>query len=188
MILPARPFCLIRHGQTDANRDGIIAGRTEAALTASGRAAAAALAGLDWPLPLALFCSPQARARETAALAFPGHALRVVPGLRERDWGIHEGRPVAELPPRLSTPLHGEGWPEMVARIHAALCLCLLQAGQALPVIVAHSGVIRAARALTGLDFTGASAPNTLPLLYAPTAGRWQEEPLFPLSIPVAKD
>ncbi|MCZ0963180.1 histidine phosphatase family protein [Paracoccus benzoatiresistens] len=178
MILPKRPFCLIRHGQTGANRDGIIAGRTEARLTDRGRDAARALADHPWPCPVALFTSPQDRARETASLAFPSQTARVVEDLRERDWGIFEGRPVAELPPRTSTPEGGESWHDMLARIAAALGGCMVMAGDALPVIVAHSGVIRAARALTGQDFTGPSAPNTTPLLYTVVSGGWREQPL----------
>lgn len=179
MILPKRSFCLIRHGQTDANRDGIIAGRIEARLTGQGRAAARALADHAWSQPFTLFTSPQDRARETARLAFPFHAARVVEDLRERDWGIFEGRPVAELPPRTSTPEGGEGWPDMLIRIGAALSGCMAMAGDTLPVIVAHSGVIRAARVLTGRDLNGPSAPNTTPLLYSVVSGSWEEQPLL---------
>ena len=179
MILPHRPFCLIRHGQTDANRDGIIAGRIEAPLTGQGRDAARALADHAWTQPFTLFTSPQDRARETARLAFPSHTARVVEDLRERDWGIFEGRPVPELPSRTSTPEDGGGWPDMLIRIGAALSACMAMAGDTLPVIVAHSGVIRAARALTGRDFTGPSAPNTTPMLYSVISGRWHEQSLL---------
>ena len=183
MILPAHDFCLIRHGETDANRDGLIAGRTEARLTAAGIAAAKALARQPWPDAIAVFTSPQERARVTAHLAFPAHRAQVVPDLRERDWGRFELRPLAELPQRTATPEGGEGWGPLLTRIAAALQLCIDQAGGALPVIVAHSGVIRAARALTGGDVTGPSAANASPLLFhAPgpgSDGRWQERPLF---------
>lgn len=176
--LPPRAFVLIRHGQTDANRDGIIAGRREAMLTETGRAAALALAGWRWPDGLALFASPQARARETAALAFPGRAVTLIAGLRERDWGALEGRPIAELTPREATPPGGEGWYAMRDRVARALTEAIDAAGPALPVLVAHSGVIRAARALTGGAHDGPSAPNTLPLLFAPRDGGWHETTL----------
>lgn len=169
-----RTFCLVRHGQTDANRDGIIAGTTEAQLTSHGQSAARSLSALDWP-PVALFSSPQARARETAALAFPGLAVTIVAGLCERDWGIFEGRPISELPPRESTPPWGEDWPGFVERVRSALDTCLGCDDGRLPVIVAHSGVVRAARALTGGDYRGASAPNTTPLLFTPMADGWRE-------------
>lgn len=179
MILPEKEFCLIRHGQTDANRDGIIAGRIEAQLTEKGQTAACSLASHVWQGKIMVFTSPQGRAKDTARLGFPRHRAIIVEGLRERDWGTFEGRPVSDLPPRTSTPDGGEGWEEMVARIGAALSYCIAAAGDALPVIVAHSGVIRAARALTDHDFTGPSAPNTTPLLYSPTSGEWQERPLL---------
>lgn len=181
MIEPRRDFCLIRHGQTDANRDGIIAGRIEAQLTAQGRSDARALADMRWPLPIALFSSPQDRARATAALAFPAHRARIVAELRERNWGIHEGRPLAELPLRTVTPPGGEGWAEMVQRVGGALSACITLAEEALPVIVCHSGVIRAARTLMGLDFAGPSAPNATPLLYTALAGGWHEQTLPPV-------
>ena len=178
MTLPHRDFCLIRHGQTDANRDGIIAGRTEAQLTEAGRTAARALAAWAWPGPIALWSSPQDRALETARLAFPGHRIRVLDALRERHWGIYEGRPVAGLPPRLSTPDGGEGWDDMLTRIRTALAFCITGAGDALPVMVAHSGVIRAARALTGGDAMGPSAPNATPLYFTAHGAGWHERAL----------
>lgn len=179
MSLPQKAFVLIRHGQTDANRDGVIAGRTEAMLTGTGRAAAAALSARPWPGRIRVFCSPQQRAKDTAALIFPGHILTAHPGLRERDWGLFEGRPLSEQPPRLSHPSGGEAWEEMLARVALALRDCLGAAGPALPVLVAHSGVIRAARALTGGDYGGASPPNTTPLLFTPRTSGGFEETVF---------
>jgi broad specificity phosphatase PhoE len=178
-MLPQRPFALIRHGETHANRNRTIAGRTEARLTPEGRRAAASIAGKSFGQPIMVFTSPQARARETAMLAFPSLTANVVEDLRERDWGIFEGCPIAELPLRTSTPDGGESWEAMLARMAAAIGHCIDLAGGNLPVIVAHSGVVRAARALTGHDATGPSAPNTVPLLYAPASGSWHEQPLF---------
>ena len=91
--LPARPFVLIRHGETTANRDQIIAGRLDVALTEAGRKQAQALQNLHWEQPLAIFTSPMARARDTTSLAFPDLPATVHPLLGERDWGIFEGRP-----------------------------------------------------------------------------------------------
>ncbi|MDF2141740.1 histidine phosphatase family protein [Paenirhodobacter sp. CAU 1674] len=176
MIDPRRPFVLIRHGQTDANRDGLIAGRIEAQLTEAGRAAARALAGRPWPAAIALFISPQARARETALLAFPGRMPVILGGLRERDWGQFEGRPIHEMPAREATPEGGEPWPAMLARVGGAIRAAQDRAGAALPVLVAHSGVIRAARQLTGGSAHGPSPANTTPHLFRPTAAGWCEE------------
>lgn len=169
--LPTRAFCLIRHGETTANRAGLIAGRLDVALTEAGREQARALADRVWPKPLALFTSPMARARETAALGFSHCPATVRNGLRERDWGIFEGRPLAELPRREDTPDNGEGWAEMILRVHTALTDCIRQAGPALPVIVCHSGVIRATRLLTGQPDVGQRAPNARAIHYRPLPG-----------------
>lgn len=169
--LPARPFVLIRHGETTANRDQIIAGRLEVELTEKGRAQARALRALAWDEPLAVFTSPMARARETAALAFPAHPATQHPGLKERDWGIFEGRPLPDLPPRDTTPEDGEGWRRMILRVHAALTTCLIEAVPNLPVVICHSGVIRATRLLTGQSTAGTRAPNAHPIHFRPVSG-----------------
>ncbi|MDS9470044.1 histidine phosphatase family protein [Paracoccus sp. MBLB3053] len=178
-LLPRSPFCLIRHGQTEANRDGIISGRLETVLTEQGRSDAARLATLDWPDDIAVFASPQGRARVTAELGFPAIPPRIIEELRERDWGVHDGRPLAELPPRTATPDQGESWSAMLDRVAIALGHCIQMAGKSLPVIVSHSGVIRATRALIGTPFDGPSAPNTTPIIFQPTAQGWVERPFF---------
>ncbi|WP_323781747.1 histidine phosphatase family protein [Thalassovita sp.] len=175
MIAPTRPFILIRHGQTDANRDGVIAGRIEARLTETGRATARALAEWPWPDPIALFASPQQRARQTAELAFPDREPILLEDLRERDWGRFEGRPVSDAPPREETPEGGESWPDMIVRVRAALCIAQDRAHGALPVLVAHSGVVRAARQITGASPHGPSPANSTPYLFAPVPEGWRE-------------
>jgi probable phosphoglycerate mutase len=173
MTLSKQPFVLIRHGQTDANRDERIAGRTEAQLTQSGRAAANALATWRWPKDIVVFASPQQRAMDTAQLAFPDHKPTVLDGLRERDWGVFEGCPIAELPSREDTPEGGEAWADMLLRVHASISAAQVSCG--LPVLVAHSGVIRAARLLTGGTPHGPSPINTRPYLFQPNASGWRE-------------
>lgn len=178
--LPRRPFVLIRHGQTDANRDGIIAGRLDAMLTEKGRAAAMSLATMTWPGPIRVFSSPQTRARDTAALAFPGRQATLIEDLRERHWGIHEGQPVAAIPPRESTPEGGESWDDINARVARAIRQAHLLAGDALPVMVAHSGVIRVVRHLAFGQIQAPSAANTTPYLYRFENGQWHESLLDP--------
>jgi len=62
---------LVRHGQSTANRDGILQGRSDAPLSDLGRRQAAQLGawfserGLSWH---AVYCSPLRRARDTAHL------------------------------------------------------------------------------------------------------------------------
>jgi probable phosphoglycerate mutase len=63
----------------------------------------------------------------------------------------------------------------MVARVAAAITQAQELSGGARPVLVAHSGVIRAARHLTCGSAHGASPINTTPYLFAPHADSWRE-------------
>jgi broad specificity phosphatase PhoE len=87
---------LIRHGETDWNRERRIQGQTDIPLNARGRRQAAALAQRLASLPLEMiYTSDLGRARETAALiaAAQAQAVSVVatPDLRECDYGLWEG-------------------------------------------------------------------------------------------------
>ena len=67
------PLYLLRHGQTDWNREGRIQGQTNSELTETGRGHARRqgeiLAGLDLPEATRAYCSPARRTRQTAGLA-----------------------------------------------------------------------------------------------------------------------
>lgn len=175
MKLPRKRFVIIRHGETDANRDGLIAGRTEAQLTQQGHQDASGLCDWHWPREIAVFVSPQQRAQETARLGFPNAEIVTLDGLRERDWGIFEGRPIAEAPARVDTPEDGEAWGLMLFRVAREIEVAQSLASGALPVLVAHSGVIRAVRELTGGTAHGPSPANTLPYLFTPSPDGWTE-------------
>jgi broad specificity phosphatase PhoE len=92
---------LVRHGQTDANRAGLLLGRADPPLTERGRqqatAVAAALAQEAEPL---VFVSPLQRARETAARIedATGAPATVDDRLLELDYGEWDGRRVADIP------------------------------------------------------------------------------------------
>ena len=85
---------LVRHGETDANRDGRFQGASDAPINATGRRQAKALGerlkshSID-----AVYSSPQTRARETAAPIARGHDLDIISidGLRELDIGELDG-------------------------------------------------------------------------------------------------
>lgn len=174
--LPRQSFCLIRHGETTANRDGIIAGRLDVALSDLGRRQAEALRAYDWPADLALFSSPQSRAQATCRLGFPGQEFRTLSGLRERDWGRFEGRPLAELPAREGRPEGGEDWGEMIDRVARAISQCCAQSKDRLPVLICHSGVIRATRLLAGQSSSGLRAPNAQPITFVWSGQTHNEE------------
>lgn len=164
--LPARSFCLIRHGETTANAEEIIAGITDVSLTDRGRRQARLLSGHPWPAEIELVASPFQRAMETCELAFPGRRFSLHPGLRERDWGVYENRPLRLQPTREETPENGESWPGMLSRVAQAIREICDRAGPRLPVMVCHSGIIRAARVLWTTGTPGDRPPNARPILF----------------------
>jgi len=164
--LPSRSFCLIRHGETTANADDIIAGVTDVPLTTRGRQQARDLSRRRWDSPIALFASPMSRAQDTCRLAFQGREFTLHEGLRERDWGVFEGRPLSEQPNRYATPQSGESWPAMLQRVHRAICDICAASPDALPVLVCHSGIIRSARVLWTTGKVGNRPPNAQPILF----------------------
>ena len=161
------PFVFMRHGQTAANACGLICGRLDVPLDATGRAQARAAQGLlgatRWSC---VAVSSALRARQTAQLALPEAALTPVHDLRERDWGELEGLPLAQQCDYLDTPPGGESWADFVGRVQGALDSLLAQFEQ--PLVIAHSGVWRAIHfALYGTPH-GPRIGNTLPMLVAP--------------------
>ena len=104
---------LVRHGETDWNRDGRWQGHADTPLNERGREQARALAArLDGEPIAAVYASDLARARETAEIvaASLGLEVRVDPRLREIHFGGWEGLTSAEIEQR---------FPEEVARWRA---------------------------------------------------------------------
>lgn len=93
---------LIRHGQTDWNRDRRIMGRKPIPLNAAGRAEAKALGRVLKKVDLdAVYSSPVRRAMETAAHFCDGRkiAIRPAPALAEIDYGCWIGKTFEEVIP-----------------------------------------------------------------------------------------
>ncbi|MBO9521025.1 MAG: MSMEG_4193 family putative phosphomutase [Nocardioidaceae bacterium] len=92
---------LARHGRTQANASGTLAGRLPGIhLDDRGREQAAAAASRLAGLPLAAaVTSPLERCKETAALLLAGTGLRARSerGLNECDYGAWSGRPIKDL-------------------------------------------------------------------------------------------
>lgn len=87
---------LIRHGATAGNLAGKYIGVTDEPLCPQGARILRARAS-HYPRVESLAVSPLQRCRETAAILYPGLAQKVVPGLRECDFGLFEGKSNAEL-------------------------------------------------------------------------------------------
>ena len=125
---------LIRHGETDWNRDRLIQGSTDIPLNDTGRAQARATAAvlrerLDGAAPATIVSSDLARARETAEIIAAELAIAApltYRGLRERSYGEAEGVGIDEFRARWgdwhSAEVPGaEPWPALRERGIAAL-------------------------------------------------------------------
>ena len=142
---------MIRHGTTRLGEEGKYQGKLDDGLSPKG---AEALRQADFK-PEALFVSPALRARETAAILFPGAEAHILPDLREMDFGVFEGRSWKEMEGdpdyrawvdsncSLRCP-GGEDRAAFTDRVNAALEE-VLQNGTDGTVIVAHGGTMMAA-------------------------------------------
>ena len=153
---------LIRHGETDWNRDRRIQGSTDIPLNDNGRAQARAtaallrerLSGADQPT---IVSSDLARARETAEIIAGELGLaapRTYRGLRERTYGEAEGLGVDEFRARwgdwYTAEVPGaEPWPDLRERGIAALGRAVRDHRRATApvaaslIVVSHGALIR---------------------------------------------
>ena len=86
---------LIRHGKTQGNSERRYIGVTDEPLSDEGRAEVERVRP-DSSLKL-VYVSPLLRARQTASILFPQAEQRVIPDLRETDFGVFEGRSADEM-------------------------------------------------------------------------------------------
>lgn len=166
---------LIRHGQTEWNREGRVQGHTDSPLTDLGRAQADALARaledgwLPGERPAALVSSDLGRARATAApmAAALGLEPELIPDLREMNFGALEGATRPEIPPEVADRLFGakadpdfpapggESRRQMLERARRALTDVAGRYGGRTVVAVSHGGVIGFyLRAVLGLSMS----------------------------------
>lgn len=162
---------LVRHGETDWNRERRWQGHADRPLNETGREQARALAEqLAADPPAAIYSSDLARARETAQIVADRLGLPVALDrrLREVDVGEWSGMTAAEV--ELSYPdgmrrrlAGGTGWEggeryeEMAERVVAALHeIAAAESGSVL--VVSHGGAMRAAWLACGGD--GAERPQ----------------------------
>ena len=92
----------VRHGQTDANRNGVLLGRLDPPLNDAGREQAAAVgARVALLAPARIVTSPLIRTVESAGIVAEACAIGVVDvddRLVEVDYGEYDGLPLADLP------------------------------------------------------------------------------------------
>lgn len=99
-VAPKTMFFFVRHGQTDWNAAGLLQGQADIPLNARGRQEAEALKKKLASKPFsACITSDLQRAFETASIVMADRFLEVIKDsrLRERSYGIFEGRPYQEI-------------------------------------------------------------------------------------------
>jgi probable phosphoglycerate mutase len=149
----------IRHGETAWNADSRIQGQRDVGLNATGRWQARrvgeALAGEEIA---AVYSSDLGRAHQTAEHIAEATGTPVIPneGLRERSFGIFEGKTFDEIHehfpehaqnwrrriPDWQPPEGGESLIELRARVHKTMVELAAKHPGELIVVVAHGGVL----------------------------------------------
>jgi len=165
---------LIRHGESEGNRDRVFCRTPDVPLTEEGCCQARA-AG-EWIAeryaPVRIVTSPFARARQTADIlaGVLGLAVVVEPGLRERSYGELAGQPYGAVRAHPDydpgvywqwCPPGGESLVEVAARAGEVLDRVARSAPGDDVVIVSHAAVLAALRChVTGAWERGRVTPN----------------------------
>ena len=183
LSLTRAPFYFLRHGETEINRLGLVAGQHDVELNETGwRQARAAGAGLRGRGIDAIYSSPLQRARDTAGCvaAALGLEVHIVPELAERNWGEFEGKPRG-LRVRGATPAGGEGPRVFYRRTLAGLAT--IQRGT-VPLVVAHSGTFRVLCAELGIRLPETAVENSQPLYLIPPSAAGAAWTMELISVP----
>jgi len=156
----ATTIVLVRHGETDWNRDHRVQGHTDVPLNDEGRRQARALSDrLDVHLFDAVYSSDLSRALETATILAVPRSLDVTTlySLREKNFGTWEGLTDADVHERFGDPGPG-GWgdaettDEMAARtVESILGIGAAHSGETV-LVITHGGPMRAARRHCGAE------------------------------------
>lgn len=148
---------LLRHGMTQANREGRYLGSTDVPLSEEGAADIAELGRrYDYPQADVFFSSPLSRCTQTLQILYPGSKPRLEPGLAECDFGEYEGKSIGQLKDDpvfrdwaacggRTAPPGGESAGDFQKRCCAAfqaLTARLLSTGTGRAVVMTHGGVI----------------------------------------------
>jgi probable phosphoglycerate mutase len=154
----------VRHGQTAHNRDGLLQGRVDVALSELGHVQAERVANRFVGASIAgVITSPLRRARDTAAAiaTVTGCEVEIDDRLLELDNGEWDGRPLTEIAPQRwaawvadpnFAPPGGESLVAVSARV-ASFCVDHLTPGDERIIAVSHVSPIKVAAAWSlGID------------------------------------
>ncbi len=170
--MSASRLLLIRHAESEGNRDRLYTPHPEVPLTERGHAQAAAAA--DWLAGLSrariVVSSPFRRARQTAEIlaARVGVPIEIEPDLRERNYGALAGLPYETPRPEYDRsaywawrPPDGESLDQVVERAGAALDRIVRTVGVDEAIVVSHGAVMLALwRHVTGAWGAPRVVPN----------------------------
>ena len=142
---------LVRHGETDWNRQHRVQGHTDVPLNATGRGQAEALAErLETTTLAAVYSSDLARARETAETIARSQGLDVVTdaALREKNFGSWEGLTDVEIAERFPEAVRGrwgdgETTEDVAGRVLPAIERIRARHPVGTVVVVTHGGPMR---------------------------------------------
>lgn len=181
LIVAARSFIFVRHGETDGNRHRIFQ-HAEQPLNATGLAQAsqAALALRNHAVRR-IHASTMPRAWRTAEIIAEPHglALAASDNLRERWFGSLVGTPSIALDWSYDPP-GGERLHDFVARTRAGFAEALSEAAGSM--VVAHGGNLRVLSNGLGLDLPSQMGANASPLLFARSGDSWTVTPIGTLN------
>ena len=164
---PVTTLLLVRHGETDWNRDGRWQGHSDTNLNDAGREQARGVAAELDEIDV-IYSSDLARARETAEIiaAAVGRDVRTDDRLRERSFGAWEGLTAPEIEERFAEDLarwrlgdgagadDAEPFDVFARRVQSFVDDAVARHPDETILVVAHGGTIRVIHALaSGLDY-----------------------------------
>ena len=169
-------FTVIRHGETEANLNGVIQGQTDVPLDPVGEAQARSL-GRRWKNRNfdAIYSSDLSRAMRTARIVAPDREITPVPDLREIDLGAWCGLSISEVAERFPDEwaafrsgirfraTGGESRMELQTRVDRFFASALARHPGGHVLVVTHGGVLRAffRMLMGGTETEGALMPAT---------------------------
>ncbi len=147
---------LIRHGETEYNREMRFLGHMHLPLNEEGREQARKLMPvIADEMPDRIYCSDLERCVETAQIILPGRDIEYTGALREMDFGVFEGLTYSEIKEQHADELSlwennraghritgGESFTDMAERVLEQMRIITGQR-EGKYVIISHSGCIR---------------------------------------------